>query len=277
MQPEASSPPSFVIKAEDLATLNYLDRNHPRPRRLEWINRGTNQKLRRTSIELLLRTLFREVTSASVLRLHQSSGLRAIFGTDQERERFARAFSKARDSETAKKHYVVSAIFDDREAAERAVSALRRSGVSEQGISLLWRASKFLDADYRWSEGHSSLSVVGAVAGSGIAGAMLGVAILFVPGIGPVATAGILATSALTSVATVSGVIGATGGAVAKMLTDHDVDGVHARYYEEEIRRGKVFVSVDTRHAAGGPADALQILKQRGGRTAGDGSVQRAA
>ena len=83
--------PSFVIKAEELATLNYLDRNHPRPRRLEWINRGTNQKLRRTSIELLLRTLFRQVTSPSVVRLHHSSGLRAIFATEQERARFARA------------------------------------------------------------------------------------------------------------------------------------------------------------------------------------------
>jgi len=277
VQAEAIPLPSFVIKAEDLATLNYLDRNHPRPRRLEWINRGTNQKLRRTSIELLLRTLFREVTSASVTRLHQSSGLRAIFATDQERERFARAFSRAQVQESAKHPYVVSAIFDDREAAERAITALRRSGISEQAISLLWRASKFLDADYRWSEGHSSLSVAGAVAGSGIAGAMLGVAILFVPGIGPVATAGMLAASALTSVATVSGVIGATGGAVAKMLTDHDVDGVHARYYEEEIRRGKVFVSVDMRNADSRPADALQILKQRGGRTAVDGSIQRAA
>lgn len=277
MKPEAISLPSFVIKAEDLATLNYLDRAHPRPRRLEWINRGTNQKLRRTSIELLLRTLFREVTSASVMRLHRSTGLRVIFATEQERDRFARAFTKARDHETLKKGHVVSAIFDDRDTADGAVEALKRSGISEKAISLLWRASKFLDSEYRWSEGHSSLSVAAAVAGSGIAGAMLGVAVLFVPGVGPVATAGMLAASALGSVATVSGVIGATGGALAKMLTDHDVDGVHARYYEEEIRRGKVFVSVDTRAAGCESAVALQVLKQRGGRTADDSASRQAA
>jgi hypothetical protein len=52
------------------------------------------------------------------------------------------------------------------------------------------------------------------------------------------------------------------------MLTNLDVDGVTARYYEEEIRRGKVFVSVDSRKAEGVLADALRILQQCGGHTA---------
>jgi len=268
MATDTITQPAFVIKAEDLAALNYLDRNHPRPRKLEWINRGTNQKLRRTSIELLLRTLFREVSSPSVRQLHQSTGLRAIFGSSRDRDRFANAFAAARTQEGAKKQYLVSAVFDDRDGAEQAVGSLKSAGIADTAISILWRASKFLDADYRFSEGHSTLSVAGAVAGGGIAGAMLGVAVLFVPGVGPVAAAGVLAASAFSSVATVSGVIGAAGGALAKMLTDHDVDGVEARYYEEQIRRGKVLVAVDTRSATGMADEALRILKQRGGRTA---------
>jgi hypothetical protein len=268
MKHEAIMLPAYVIKAEDLGALNHLDRNHPRPRRLEWINRGTNQLLRPTSIEMLLRTLFREVKSPSVVKLHQSAGLRAVFGTDQERDKFATAFASARSQESEKKEYLVSAIFEDREGAERAVTTLKDAGVREKSLSIMWRASKFLDGDYRWSEGHSTLSVAGAVAGGGIAGAMLGIAVLFVPGVGPIATAGVLAASAFSSVATLSGIIGATGGAIARMLTDHDVDGVAARYYEEEIRRGKVFVSVDTRSAGTTHADILQILKRCGGRSA---------
>ncbi|MBY6217451.1 hypothetical protein [Qipengyuania aquimaris] len=78
------------------------------------------------------------------------------------------------------------------------------------------------------------------------AGAVLGVAILVIPGIGPVAVAGAMASQAIPSVAAVSSAIGATGGAVAKMLTDADVDGVSATLYEREIQRGRIFLSVNT-------------------------------
>lgn len=268
MQAEATTLPAFVIKAEELVALNYLDRNHPRPRKLEWINRGTNQPLRRSSIEMLLRTLFRDVETPSVVKLHQSAGLRAVFGTDQERQKFASAFAAACSQEMSHKQYLASAVFDNREAAESAVAALKQAGIPETAISIMWRASKFLDADYRWSDGASTLSVAGAVAGGGIAGAMLGVAVLFVPGIGPVAAAGALAVSALSSMVTVGGVLGATGGALARTLTDHDVDGVAARYYEEQIQRGKVFVSVDTRSAGCELDAAVQVLTDNRGRMA---------
>lgn len=55
--------PAFVIKAEELAALNYLDREHPRPREIEWINRGTDQILKPSTVDMLLRTLFRDVVS----------------------------------------------------------------------------------------------------------------------------------------------------------------------------------------------------------------------
>ena len=51
------------------------------------------------------------------------------------------------------------------------------------------------------------------------------------------------------------------------MLTDHDVDGVSASYYQEQIRRGKIFVSVDVREAPKWRTLARDILRQFNGRT----------
>nr|WP_298895550.1 hypothetical protein [uncultured Altererythrobacter sp.] len=254
-----------MIKAEELVAVNYLADDHPRPQSVEWINRGTDQVLRPTTTDMLLRTLFQPAASPSVQKLHDSSGLRVIFRSDAERERFATAFRDAVAKERATTEHVVTAIFDDRGKAETAIAALHHQGVSPAAISLLCRASHFGDPEARWPEGHSSMSITGAVAGGGIAGALLGVAFLFVPGVGPLAAAGALAASAIPSVASVSGIIGATGGAVAKMLTDHDVDGVMAEYYDRQIKRGKVFVSVDQRQTTLAREFVERVLEKNGG------------
>ena len=54
---------------------------------------------------------------------------------------------------------------------------------------------------------------------------------------------------------------GATGGAIVKMLSDHDVDGREVNYYERQIRLGRVFVSVDTRIALDHSDAARRVLK----------------
>lgn len=267
MGQETHSEPAYVIKAEELPALNYLDPDHPRPLLTEWINRGTDQKMRRTSIDLLLRTLTEDSHSPSVERLHQTSGLRAIFSTERERDAFANAFSGARAQMALRRDYVIATIFEDRTSAERAVAELTAAGIPEESISLLYRAGDFVP-DGADPKGHSVMSVAAAVAGGGIAGALLGIGILvIVPGLGAVAAAGAIAGS-IGSVASLSGVFGATGGAMAKMLTDHDVDGREANYYERQIKRGRVFVSVDTRIAEGQADVVRQILKERGGDTA---------
>lgn len=264
--------PAYVIKAEELVAVNYLADDHPRPQSVEWINRGTDQVLRPTTTDMLLRTLFQPAASPSVQKLHDSSGLRVIFRSDAEifridaeRERFATAFRDVIAKERAITEHVVTAIFDDRGKAEAAIAALHHEGISPAAISLLCRASHFGDPESKWPEGHSSMSITGAVAGAGIAGALLGVAFLFVPGVGPLAAAGVLAASAIPSVASVSSIIGATGGAVAKMLTDHDVDGVMAEYYDRQIRRGKVFLSVDQRQTTLAREFVERVLEKSGG------------
>ncbi len=254
-----------MIKAEELVAVNYLADDHPRPQSVEWINRGTDQVLRPTTTDMLLRTLFQPAASPSVQKLHDSSGLRVIFRSDAERERFATAFRDAIAKERANTEHVVTAIFDDRGKAEAAIAALHHEGISPAAISLLCRASHFGDPESKWPDGHSSMSITGAVAGAGIAGALLGVAFLFVPGVGPLAAAGALAASAIPSVASVFSIIGATGGAVAKMLTDHDVDGVMAEYYDRQIRRGKVFVSLDQRQTTLAREFVERVLEKSGG------------
>ena len=110
--------PAYVIKAEELFAVNYLADDHPHPQSVEWINRGTDQVLRPTTTDMLLRTLFQPAASPSVQKLHDSSALRVIFRSDAERERFATAFRDAIEKERAITEHVVTAIFDDRGKAE---------------------------------------------------------------------------------------------------------------------------------------------------------------
>lgn len=161
---------------------------------------------------------------------------------------------------------VVSAVFDNREEARRAVSELRSAGIPEQAISLVGRPDddQIQDDD----DGASKGSVAGAVAGGGVAGALLGVAALAIPGVGPLVAAGAIAASAIPTAAAIGAAAGATGGAIARMLSDHEVEGRDAEYYEEHISRGGIFVSVDTRLAEGTAESAQIILERCGGHSA---------
>lgn len=160
---------------------------------------------------------------------------------------------------------LVSAVFDDRAEAQRAVDELRSAGVQEGAISIVGRPD---EADHDDRDGASNASVAGSVAAGGIGGAILGVAALAIPGVGPLAAAGAIAASAAPTAAALGAAAGATGGAIARMLGDHDVDRKDAEYYEEHIERGGVFVSVDTRQAGIDGDTARGILSRCGGHSA---------
>jgi hypothetical protein len=83
----------FVIPFADYELTEHLPPALPLPVAIHWINRGTGQCLRSSSIAMLLRTRGRtERLMPSVVRLHQWSGLRLIFATAEDRNRFARAW-----------------------------------------------------------------------------------------------------------------------------------------------------------------------------------------
>jgi hypothetical protein len=87
---------SYVVSAENLDVLNALPPDCPRLVSSEWINRGTNRKLNRQTIGMLLRTRYKtSELSPSVARLHHSAGLRIRFESEGDRHTFAALFLRA--------------------------------------------------------------------------------------------------------------------------------------------------------------------------------------
>jgi precorrin-4 methylase len=99
-----------------------------------------------------------------------------------------------------------------------------------------------------------------------VAGAALGVAVLVVPGLGPVAAAGAVLASTYSAVATASGIIGATGAAMAVMLSDKDVDTFAENDLERQWHKGRTFLAADMRHSALSAQQVRQLLTEHGGR-----------
>lgn len=94
----------YVVPATDLNVLPSLPADYPRPIQLEWINRGTNHRLKTTTILMLIRTLYSEQNlSGSVQRLQASAGLRLRFACDRDRARFQAQFEGARRSRPKKR------------------------------------------------------------------------------------------------------------------------------------------------------------------------------
>ncbi|MEL1251007.1 hypothetical protein [Aurantiacibacter gilvus] len=255
----------YVVKATQFNALNFLRQDYARPDYARWINRATDQYLHPSTVSQLLRTLHKDKLSPSALRLRQDAGLRAIFSSEAERNTFAGQFNDALKSESECKEHVATAIFASRDKAQSAISSMVELGISENAFCILSQASQFFDENLLHPEGNSRLEIVTATAGGGIAGAMLGLSIVAIPGVGPLVAAGTLAASAFFSVATLSGVIGAAGGALTKVLSDFDVDSVARNFYERQIRTGGAVVSIDTRICKQDRDIITQVLLLNGG------------
>ena len=161
---------------------------------------------------------------------------------------------------------IVSAVFDSREEAERAISELRSAGVNESALSVIGRhGEEHGDGDDDGA--NKSGAVKGALAGAGIGG-LLGVAALAIPGVGPLAAAGAIAASAVPEAAAIGAAVGATAGGLSGLLTKHGVSDDDARYYEERINQGGIFVSVNTDDAGVSSETAREILYSHGGHSA---------
>jgi uncharacterized membrane protein len=162
---------------------------------------------------------------------------------------------------------IISAVFDDRAEAQRALQELRNAGIDEGAISLLGQADAASDNDTDHQEGASKASVAASAAAGGVGGAILGVAALAIPGVGPLAAAGAIAASAVGPMAAAGAALGAAGGAAARMLNDHDVEGRDAEYYGKHIERGGTFVSVDARRSHVDQEQVRNILRSCGGHS----------
>lgn len=165
---------------------------------------------------------------------------------------------------------IISAVFDSRSEAETAVRELRQAGVRDNALSVIARDSDKGDyGDVATTDADTGAggAVTGALVGGG-AGALLGIAALAIPGVGPLVAAGAIASSAIPGAAAIGAGVGAVAGGVTGLLTDHGVSDDDASYYESRIQDGGVFVSVDTAEAGISAATAQELLSRCGGHSA---------
>jgi uncharacterized membrane protein len=164
------------------------------------------------------------------------------------------------------KNNLVSAVFDNRVEAERAVAQLRAGGVSDSAISIIARQDGANVATDGSGE-DTTKGFIGKTALGAGAGTLLGIAALAIPGVGPLVAAGAIASAAIPGAALAGAALGGAAGGLSSILTDHGVDSDDARYYEERLGGGGVFVSVDTTDAGLGGEAARDILYRAGGHS----------
>ncbi|MES2291544.1 MAG: hypothetical protein V4530_17595 [Pseudomonadota bacterium] len=163
---------------------------------------------------------------------------------------------------------LVSAVFDDRSEAESAVSALRSAGINDSAISIVAQHDG-TNTTTDGSGAEQATDFIGkAAAGAGI-GTLLGIAALAIPGVGPLVAAGAIAASAIPGAALTGAAIGAAAGGLASVLTKHGVSEADARYYEDRVNSGGVFVSVDTSESGLASQSVSDILYDAGGHSSG--------
>jgi uncharacterized protein (TIGR02271 family) len=165
---------------------------------------------------------------------------------------------------------IVSAVFDNHSEAESAVGELRQSGVRDSALSVIARndsgGGDYGDANTHEAKEKGEGLLKGALAGGGV-GALLGIAALAIPGVGPLAAAGAIAASAVPEAVAIGAGAGALAGGLSGLLKKHGVSDEDAGYYEGRINDGGVFVSVDTSDGAITPQAAQEILSRAGGHS----------
>ena len=166
----------------------------------------------------------------------------------------------------------IAGLFDDLNAAHDAVRDLRDLGLGSSDVSLvahgvagqygqsLNRADWAATANAPAQDATATGAGMGAVLG-GLAGLVVGLGALVIPGIGPVLAAGPLAT-VLSGIfgAGVGAVGGGLAGGLLGALVDLGVPEDHAQFYAEGVRRGGALVTV---HAADNQEPAVREVLNR--------------
>jgi len=163
----------------------------------------------------------------------------------------------------------VTAVFDDRTQAERAIAELRGSGISDKDMSIVARRPDDVEVTGGKVDDNAGERIgKGALAGAGV-GTLFGLAALAIPGVGPFITAGVLASAlGATGGAIAAGaIVGGTSGALAGAFAKAGYSKEEAEYFESTVERGGVLVAVDADDVS---ATRLRSeLTRLGGRTFG--------
>lgn len=169
---------------------------------------------------------------------------------------------------------VVYGVYADRDAAEKTVDRLRNEGFNSKDVSVVFPDRDMnqefaVEKHTKAPEGALAAGGSGLVIG-GILGWLVGIGTLAIPGAGPLIAAGPI-VAALTG----AGVGSAVGG-IAGALIGLGVPEFEAKRYEEEIKRGRILVSV---HCAsvGTAHNARKVLEDTGGKAVFLSGEERAA
>ena len=163
----------------------------------------------------------------------------------------------------------VTAVFDDRTQAERAVKELRNLGWGDSDFSFVARNEDEAVSAAGRRDNAGERAAKGAAVGAG-AGLLFGLAALAIPGLGPFITAGGLASAlGATGGALASGaIVGGTSGAIAGALTRAGYSKEESDFYGPAVEQGGVLVAVETEDLASAN-EVDETLTQLGGRTYG--------
>ena len=169
----------------------------------------------------------------------------------------------------------VVGLFENYMDADRAVSDLTAHGFGRNEISVAARDSAIRDRMVRGTTGEERAVGESAVAGAaggatlgGLAGLLVGLGALAIPGVGPVIAAGTLATALGTTAAGAG--IGAAAGGLLGALVGLGIPREDAEFYAEGVKRGGVLVTVQASDDRA--SEALNIMR---GANAVDVDTQR--
>lgn len=162
----------------------------------------------------------------------------------------------------------VTAVFDNRTQAERAVAELRRRGISDAEMSIVSRRPDDVDVTGKPADDTGERVGKGALAGAGV-GTLFGLAAALIPGVGPFISAGVLASAlGATGGAVAAGaIVGGTSGALAGAFSKAGYSRDEAEFYGSAVERGSVLVAVDADDVSASQLRAE--LTELGGRTYG--------
>lgn len=146
----------------------------------------------------------------------------------------------------------VIGLFRDSNEAQAALQDLHSAGFTREQFNLVAYNGSGANAE---ESGLGANTAKGAAAG-GVAGLLLGLAALAIPGIGPILAAGPIA-AALAGAG-----VGAAAGGMLGALADMGVPGHEAQYYEEAIRLGGTLLIV--RGDKDQAEDAQSVLDRHG-------------
>jgi uncharacterized membrane protein len=158
----------------------------------------------------------------------------------------------------------VVGLFENYRDADRAVQELNARGFTRNEISVAARQNVLRerevarDAREEVVAESAGAGAVGGAAVGGIAGLLVGLGALTIPGIGPVLAAGTLATT-LGSTAAGAG-IGAAAGGLIGALVGLGIPEEDAQFYAEGVKRGGVLVTVQTSDDRA--MEALNVMRQ---------------